>query len=65
MGYSLWKSEDTSYTLGHRMGVDRAAAREPERTHEPAQAGRPSREEMDHIDFLMETLARKLEASAG
>jgi len=65
MGYSLWKSEDTSYTLGHRMGVRRPASPEPEPTNEPAPAGRPSRAEMDHIDFLMETLARKLEANPG
>ncbi len=65
MGYSLWQSEDTSYTLGHRLGVDRPAARKDEPACTPRPAGRPSREEMDHIDFLMETLARKLEADAG
>jgi hypothetical protein len=62
MGYSLWKSEDTSYTLGHRLGVDRPEPAEGEPAYAPRPSGRPSREEMDHIDFLMETLARKLDA---
>ena len=65
MGYSLWKSEDSSYTLGHRMGRDRDLPRETETTPAHAAASHPSREEMDHIDFLMETLARKLEPNAG
>jgi hypothetical protein len=65
MGYSLWKSEDTSYTLGCRMGSRRDEPQE--RTTAPATAptARPSREEMDHIDFLMEALADKLEPNAG
>ena len=65
MGYSLWQSEDTSYSLGRRLGVDRPEPAGDEPAYEPRPAGRPSREEMDHIDFLMETLARKLEAKAG
>ena len=65
MGYSLWKSEDTAYTLGHRIGISRDEAGESETAPAPAPVGRPSREEMDHIDFLMETLARKLESNAA
>ncbi len=65
MGYSLWKSEDASYTLGHRMGRDRERPPVTETPPAAAAASRPSREEMDHIDFLMETLARKLESSAA
>jgi hypothetical protein len=65
MGYSLWQSEDASYTLGHRLGADRPEPSDAGPAHAPAPVGRPSREEMDHIDFLMETLARKLEADAG
>jgi hypothetical protein len=65
MGYSLWKSEDASYTLGHRMGRDRDLTPETETTPADAAASRPSREELDHIDFLMETLARKLESNAA
>jgi hypothetical protein len=64
MGYSLWQSEDTTYTLGHRLGTDRVAPPENEPTRAAAPAGPPSREELDHIDFLMETLALKLEAEA-
>jgi hypothetical protein len=62
MGYSLWKSEDTSYTLGHRLGAERPDPPADEPAYTPATDARPSREEMDHIDFLMETLARKLDA---
>ena len=64
MGYNLWMSEDSQYSLGYRMGVQGCEApaptAEPERA--PAASGKPSREEMDHIDFLMETLAARLES---
>ena len=64
MGYNLWRSEDSQYSLGYRMGVQAcetsAPIAEPERA--PAASAKPSREEMDHIDFLMETLAARLES---
>ncbi len=64
MGYNLWLSEDSHYTLGHRMRTHESgppAQSDPEpRTDTPSM---PSRDEMDHIDFLMETLARKLETT--
>jgi hypothetical protein len=65
MSYSLWNPEDASYSLGHRLGADRPEPTEAEPAHTPTSFGRPSREEMDHIEFLMETLARRLEANGG
>lgn len=62
MGYNMWLSEDSHYTLGHRMRRDATtpqAQSDPEPREESV--GEPGRAELDHIDFLMETLARKLE----
>jgi hypothetical protein len=62
MGYNMWLSEDSHYTLGHRMRTHATtlqAQSDPEPREEPP--GEPGRAELDHIDFLMETLARKLE----
>ena len=62
MGYNMWLSEDSHYTLCHRMRRDATtlqAQSDPEPREESV--GEPGRAELDHIDFLMETLARKLE----
>ena len=61
MGYSLWRSEDSEYTLGHRLGLEQCESSAPEPESPSVRASRPSREELDHIDFLMETLALRLE----
>jgi len=60
MGYNLWMSEDSLYTLSYRMGMQPVELpAEPEYRSEAS--AEPSRAEMDHIDFLMETLALRLE----
>jgi hypothetical protein len=61
MGYNLWLSDEKEYTLGHRMGRDLAAPGPSE--HAPTAFAQPSAEELDRIDFLMETLARRLETA--
>ena len=61
MGYNLWMSEDSHYTLGHRMGANNSAPSDPEPERRVETGVEPSREELDHIDFLMETLARQLD----
>jgi len=61
MGYNLWMSEDSHYTLGHRMGTQQSARPDPEPERRVETSFEPSREELDHIDFLMETLAQQLE----
>ena len=63
MGYNMWLSDDSQNTLGHRMrthGPTQQAQSDPEPREESV--GEPSRAELDHIDFLLETLARKLDA---
>jgi hypothetical protein len=62
MGYNLWLSEDSHYTLGHRIGSHDRQPVQPD--PEPRVETRPglSRAELDHIDFLMETLANRLES---
>ena len=69
MGYNLWQSDDSRYTLGFRMGARAGnVAEQPEqRADAPVET---SKAEMAHIDFLMEKLARRLdsakpEASSG
>jgi hypothetical protein len=63
MGYNLWLSEDSQYTLGSRIGTQESATPGPveRETDRPDQ---PSSAEMDRIDFLMETLARRLETAS-
>ncbi len=60
MDYNLWMSEDSHYSLGNRIGTHTS---EPPAVPEQAAdaAAQPSTAEMDHIEFLMETLGRRLE----
>jgi hypothetical protein len=62
MGYNLWMSEDSHYTLGRRIGTQagETPAAPEQRTDAAAQ---PSAVEMDRIASLMEQLARRLEAA--
>jgi hypothetical protein len=64
MGYNMWLSEDSQYTLGRRISTHESrppAQPDPEpRADTPTV---PDRAEMDHIDFLMETLARRLDTN--
>lgn len=65
MGYNMWLSEDSHYTLGHRMRTHATTTLQAQADPEPREesVGEPGRAELDHIDFLMETLARKLEST--
>jgi len=43
------------------MGANNSAPSDPEPERRVETGVEPSREELDHIDFLMETLARQLD----
>lgn len=62
MGYNLWMSEDSHYTLGRRIGTPTSETpAAPEQR--AAASARPSAAEMDRLDSLMELLARRLETA--
>jgi hypothetical protein len=65
MGYNLWLSEDSRYTLGYRVKVSTQASEAPSAPEPgPDAPEKPSATEMDRIDSLMETLARRIETAS-
>jgi len=61
MEFNLWRSEDSQYTLRYRMG---AANPTEQAVTQPtaAIATEPGQAEMDRIDYLMQKVARQLDA---
>jgi hypothetical protein len=62
MGYNLWLSEDSHYTLGFRMGTQACETPAP-REARAGVAAQVSRGAIEPIDLLIEKLARQFDAT--
>lgn len=60
MGYNLWMSDDSRYTLGFRMG-NRADAEPAPSAHQPQREQPSEGGERELINVLMEKLAAQLQ----
>jgi hypothetical protein len=64
MGYNLWQSADSRYTLGFRVGV-RAESEPAPREQQISPQRTPERGDLELIDYLMAKVASTLQTRSS